>query len=418
MNLKSKKHLIRNITGICSLAAILTLDTPNTFAETKNDIYDAISANDLDTVKDLIENQHIGINIKGKNSLTPLEFATMYKKLDICEFLIKSGADINVCDEYGDALIIHQARIENPNVHKPLISNDADINKKNKYNNTSLNRKIKTEDTNVCEFLINHGANVNAKDEYGDTLLIREAGISNTDVCEFLINHGAYIETHGKNGDTPLIRAAQTHHKDICELLLNHHADVNALDKNNDTALIKATQTEDQEICKLLIENGANVNSIIDQNGATLLHKAAKEDDLNMCEFLIDYDADINAKDNQLLTPLDYAVTNNSTRVINFLNEYIESLQNDPNTFCSQDGFKNYIKTNKIKKLKCPLCSKTRPAKKFIYIYDHYHGTEDDDSCYEHAICEKCFKALQDNGTLEEYCPICPKPSASSDAEE
>ena len=85
-----------------------------------------------------------------------------------------------------------------------------------------------------------------------------------------------------------------------------------------DNALLLEVSRGDIEKCRELLARGANVN-YRDQNVSTPLHWAVNHGHVNVCEFLLSHGADINAKDKFFNSPLVVALKKGQTNVCLFL---------------------------------------------------------------------------------------------------
>ncbi|KAM3178881.1 hypothetical protein ACTXT7_001711 [Hymenolepis weldensis] len=106
----------------------------------------------------------------GRNS-TPLHLAAGYNNLEVAEFLLAAGADVNAQDK-GGLIPLHNA---------------------SSYGHVD-----------VAALLIRHGTSVNAVDKWGYTPLHEAAQKGRTQLCSLLLAHGANSLTRNEEGQTPL----------------------------------------------------------------------------------------------------------------------------------------------------------------------------------------------------------------------
>ncbi len=134
-------------------------------------------------------NAHFSPNGDGK---TLLMYAARHGLADVCEILIKHGANVNIGWEYGTPL--HEAALCHFFV--------TDLNGHFLY----PNEKRISDDAYVatCKCLLRHGANVNAKDYFGETPLHYAGRGGSLEVINLLINNGADITAKDNLGRTPL----------------------------------------------------------------------------------------------------------------------------------------------------------------------------------------------------------------------
>lgn len=171
---------------------------------------------DLSLVKLLIE-QGTPVNKSCDfNRWTALHAATHKGYVEIAEFLIKHGADVNVKDKDGYT----------------ALHNTADSFLK------GFPRKRTEVDRNrIAALLLKHGANVNATTNHGETVLHGAALTNNVGLVQFLLKKGADSNIQQSQGITPLHFAlsAGENRLEVVRLLLSHGADLNVTDENGRT---------------------------------------------------------------------------------------------------------------------------------------------------------------------------------------
>ena len=91
--------------------------------------------------------------------------------LELMDWLIAQGADINVKDEYDCTPLHYHAKVNNVERVALLLERGADIEAQDKYENTPLH--FAEYNAEVAQLLIEKGADVNAKDDRGNTPLER-----------------------------------------------------------------------------------------------------------------------------------------------------------------------------------------------------------------------------------------------------
>ena len=280
--------------------------------------------NHLAIVKLLIEHKaNVNAKFKGKESYhpnfysegdTPLLIAcTGYNihgvsLLPIIQFLIKSGADINMKNAFGETplyrVIKNSSKGEIFELVKFFLVNKADINAKitsNGYGNSG----------NVYK---------------GETAFLFAVMFANSKLVKLLIENGADINDKDHWGVSALMHASQIGHLDITKLLIENNADVNAKDLDGNSALIHASDikyngSKFPRIAKVLLENKADINAK-NKDAQTALMKASVAGKLDTVKLLVEYNADTTAKDSNNKTALLLAKENKHYLVVQYLETY------------------------------------------------------------------------------------------------
>lgn len=111
------------------------------------------------------------VDIPGDDGKTPLLLAQSQDygtAVEVTNFLLDKGVDVNRADNYGNtALLLHADRHCNKGVIKELIRAGADINAKNKNGDTALHFALINGNSEVARFLIKKGADYRAVNNKG-----------------------------------------------------------------------------------------------------------------------------------------------------------------------------------------------------------------------------------------------------------
>ena len=115
-----------------------------------------------------------------------------------------------------------------------LIASGADVNAKNKRGETPLHKVVGTyvvhkgKALELVKLLIDSGAEINAKDNRGSTPLHEALGLGpdspvfSKEIVELLITNGSDVNAKDNKGRTPLDTAVRWGHKEIADLLRKH----------------------------------------------------------------------------------------------------------------------------------------------------------------------------------------------------
>ena len=107
-----------------------------------SELIDAIDEEDIDRVNKLLSDKNIDINETDDDGFTPLMFACSEGNKEIVKLLVKSGADLNLQDNYGETCLM---KVDSPDsiekaneITKYLIENRANPYLKDNDNRTAL----------------------------------------------------------------------------------------------------------------------------------------------------------------------------------------------------------------------------------------------------------------------------------------
>ncbi|XP_077133015.1 ankyrin repeat domain-containing protein 17 isoform X3 [Ranitomeya variabilis] len=184
---------------------------------------------------------------------TALTLACCGGFLEVADFLIKAGADI----ELGCSTPLMEAAQEG---HLELV-----------------------------KYLLVAGANVHATTATGDTALTYACENGHTDVADVLLQAGADLEHESEGGRTPLMKAARAGHVCTVQFLISKGANVNRTTLNNDhTVLSLACAGGHLAVVELLLAHGADPTHRL-KDGSTMLIEAAKGGHTSVVCYLLDY---------------------------------------------------------------------------------------------------------------------------------
>ncbi|MBR0167295.1 MAG: ankyrin repeat domain-containing protein [Synergistaceae bacterium] len=192
-------------------------------------------------------------NNKGQTLL--MEFAGMEAdNVNIIDFLIKAGADVNASNSESTVLM---SAIDSGKPEKIIAVLEAgvDVNKKLPDDTTALFyvSGLKTENAaNIVKLLLAHGADVNAFKK-GEYALDHAIKAGNTEIAGLLRAAGG-IRNFAQ------LCISGTFDEVLTELKTGR-VNVNATWPDGTTPLMFALENDDVDVFKLLIEAGANINA-------------------------------------------------------------------------------------------------------------------------------------------------------------
>lgn len=113
----------------------------------ENELFKAISENDIEKVKNLVKNG-VNVNAITHSNRTILIDASWKGYLEIVKCLVENGADINAKDDFGRTALIWASYDGKLGVVKYLVDKGADINIEDDKCDTALNMICSNSDNN------------------------------------------------------------------------------------------------------------------------------------------------------------------------------------------------------------------------------------------------------------------------------
>lgn len=277
----------------------------------------AVKEGNLEKVKNIIQESPDQIHAKNKQGKTALRLACEKNNVEITEYLISRGADVNSTDNQGNSILFFSCIRFKHDAAKILVQNGADVNSKTRgHDITPLHAIFNPWGTDIklLNMLIEKGVDVNA------------------------INN--------RNG-TPLGWALGKYdfREEAIKILIKNGANVNHTDGKR-TLLHIAIHSNSPKKVKLLLENGAKVNQTELFYNNTELHLAAIIGNKAIAELLIQSGVKIDKLNSKLKTPLYYAAKYGHKEVSDLL---IKMGADKKNIAEENYGFSEYL-DNKLNK--------------------------------------------------------------------
>lgn len=285
------------------------------------------------------------VDIRLKNSSTPLHVAARFNCPEVAEVLLSSGARPSLVDSLNNNALHHAVRRRNKEMVYMLVRDtDIDVNAKTQVGLTALHLVCINGDKEICQTLLRHGADITAKTAELSTPLQVAIFSCNTSLAEMLIKQASsqlldvkeFLNEPDVDQDCALHLAAESRNVKSVELCLKYGANVNAQRSSLMTPLHIAAMRGDLEIVKILCGKGADIH-IKDNEKKTSLHRAAYENRAEVIKFLISLGAPLDSKANDNRTPFLEAVVAGSVESARLL------LDSGADAFASTSEMKNCL---------------------------------------------------------------------------
>jgi len=219
--------------------------------------------------------ESVGLNPKAvaKDGETPLHIlASRSKDLEVINYFLKKGADVNQADADGNTPFMNAASRNNLEIVTLLSKNVKDINHQNKKGQSALSLSVANNSSEVVDFLLKNKANTKVMDAEGNDLtayLMESFSTKQESIfkqkLDLLQNKGFKFGKTQADGDTLYHLALDKNDLFAIKFVEQFKADINAKNKEGLTPLHKAAMTaKDSEILEYLISVGAKKDVVTD----------------------------------------------------------------------------------------------------------------------------------------------------------
>ncbi|XP_067685531.1 serine/threonine-protein phosphatase 6 regulatory ankyrin repeat subunit A-like [Haliotis asinina] len=320
-----------------------------------NILHIACMEGNLEIVNYLISRNIIDIDSRGDHGTTPLMLAARFGKMEMFNFLLKTGANISKEDDDGENILHKSCKGGNVDIVKDVITHRVlYVNSTDNNGITPLMLAAGYGNKVVFQLLIDRAADTSAKDDTDRTILHWACEGGNVKIVKDLLTQCTVdINSNDRKGMTPLLFAAYHGKSDVLGLLikkganalavdhrkrnilhlsctgghvdavwyvLNHTSvDINGKDHTETTPVLLAAYHGEIKVFDILVENGADLTAV-DKYGDNILHCACHGGSVEITNrILMQNIVDINSKGDGGMTPVLMAASEGEKEVFDFL---------------------------------------------------------------------------------------------------
>jgi ankyrin repeat protein len=255
---------------------------------------------------------------------TSLHFAAMYNHIEVVEFLLRAGADLEARDEKGLTALQHSIeRYESADVTELLVSAGANVNTRDCEGLTPLMRAARRGPPTSLKIILSKydGEVLHARDRWGKTALHHAIEEGQLSAAKELVKLGAQVNILDYAGVSPLQSAIVTHQS---QFVLENLPKIDtyfserygsllnmAMSRNNTEVVMELLKRAPDE----KMDRYVNLNCEL----GTPLYASASLGNISIMEELLDKGAKVNLVGGPLGTPLMGACEMGQTEAVLFL---------------------------------------------------------------------------------------------------
>ncbi|MDP0561760.1 MAG: ankyrin repeat domain-containing protein [Candidatus Endonucleobacter sp. (ex Gigantidas childressi)] len=260
-----------------------------------------------------------------------LYLAISHGYINIAEFLIKYGSDVNSTD-YLQRSILHVACFFNGlAIAELLLKNGAKADDKDDNGDMPLAYAICNGHLDMVKLLFKYAVDVHAVNERKANILHHAAGRGHKEIVEFLLEKGFLRDDKTNSGCTAFQYACITGHQKTAELLLEKTDEV-TIDYLTESFRV-ACETEHKHIIEFLLSKGARLDGVMQRCSFSdvvpfPLHTAIMSNQVEVVKYLLEQGAEVNVENGFGKCPLVVAAQNGRKDIIELLlgyNAYVDA---------------------------------------------------------------------------------------------
>lgn len=240
-------------------------------------LYTATANGDLESVELLVKKEPLQVNVPDELGSTPLHAAAFDCRLDICDCLIRHGANVNTRDVNGNTPLHEAAFSVCPDVVTILVNSGATVDAVNNAGRTPLHRCSRrgSHQDVVAKELVR----LSAKLDLNSAIRLGWYKAAQESIAKRGLQEAIFLDE--LIVDVVSNRARRQDAREMVTTLLHHGANVNGTSYGNETALLVACEdiTMPLDVVETLLDNGADpyIRRLTDgRNGFEIAHHMGK----------------------------------------------------------------------------------------------------------------------------------------------
>ncbi|MBS1903536.1 MAG: ankyrin repeat domain-containing protein [Bacteroidetes bacterium] len=255
---------------------------------------EAIANDDLLTLKSFVKEQpSLAMAHDSVSRSTLLHLAASRGADDVCNFLIRSHANVNARDSVGGTPLEAAVYRDRLTVVKILVEAGADVHLGRTRNNAFF-LSLWQRDTSLVRYLLDHGCSATEPDERGTRPLDVAASFGTIDIMRVLLSAGAEVCNGHRDSCATAWWAAIDPEVEKMEYVRSLGADLNFRSSSGVTVLQQALDLGNWNVAMFLAGHGARVVTA-DDTLPVLCRIVGRSDDTSLVAYFFHRGASVNA---------------------------------------------------------------------------------------------------------------------------
>ena len=340
-SLKEKFSNNRNFDNLFSDSSEEAFDITKKGGNGKTLLHDACERNDLETVKLLVTDEEVDLEVADNDGYTPLHYLCKNAFLECLECIIDHSKSANidelfpkgrrifftttpsalsVKDKSGKVVLHHACDKGRAHLVEGLLAFNADPNAHDNAHCTPLHYACRSGNMDIIKELIHtYKANLNISCDSSGTVVHYACKERKLELLQMLLSCNPDLSVVDRNSQTTLHLACVSDFiEGVCELLTRGSC-CTAEDVSGFTPMYYACQYSHVQCVESLVEKSEQGLSLLTpavldarntHSGKGILHCACEVGNAKVVQWLIEAGADLCVKDKQNTTPLHLACVN------------------------------------------------------------------------------------------------------------
>ena len=257
---------------------------------------------------------------RDKNGCSLLHYLSMWQSQQLIEdYISQKRPIINVLDRTRRSPLHYAAIYGNVGATKALLRYKALVNAKDSNSSTPLHHSIREGFVQTAALLIDYGADIKTLDGFGQTLVQLSLRSQRSEVVYFVLS---FVDRPSKSqsmrGST--WQAGRETKKMVCNVDIHGKTALHRACAAHNFQHDLSSKKDVQAHVRALVNFGADVNAT-DIFGYTPAHAAAIGNNIAAMDELLEFDCDLAVLDRHQCTALDWAVSQEQTRMAELMRE-------------------------------------------------------------------------------------------------